>query len=132
MLRNRLVPLLAVLLAATVASSCGGDGYSTGSDEIEEVTIFAPVRTMNVGGTVQAEGRAWTYADDYVPGLVSWSVSNSAVLSVTAELVTTGTSVVNRATVTGLTAGTANLSATAGGESASVSIIVSTAPQGAP
>src|SRR5688500_11530362 len=132
MLRNRFVPFFAVMMAATITSSCSEGGYSTGGDEIDEVTIVALDRTINVGTTVQAEGRAYTYANDPVPGLLTWSVSNSAIISVSAELVTTGSTVVNRATVTGLAAGTANLIATAGGKTAQVEIVVSAAPQGAP
>ena len=124
MLRTRFVSVLAVVLAATVSSGCSDGGYATGSTEIEEVTIVALNRTVTVGATVLAEGRAYTYANDAVPGAVSWSVSNSAIISVSGELVTTGSTVVNRATVTGLAAGKANLIATAGSKTASVEIIV--------
>ncbi|HUR91620.1 MAG TPA: hypothetical protein VMY38_02995 [Gemmatimonadaceae bacterium] len=124
MLRNRFVPFLAVLLAATVSSSCSEGGYSTTGGEIDAVSIVALNRTVTIGATVQAEGRAFTRDNISVPGSVSWSVSNAAILSVSGELITTGSTVVNRATVTGLAAGKANLIATAGSKTASVEIVV--------
>ena len=125
MLRNRFVSVLAVVAAAAITSSCSEGSDPLGS-EIDEVSIVALVRTVNIGGTVQAEGRAFTRDDTPVPELVSWSVSNSSIISVSAQLVTTGTTVVNRATVTALAAGKANLIATAGGKTTQVEIVVST------
>lgn len=129
MLRNRFVPFVALLLASTVVSSCSDGGGPIGSD-IDEVSIVALDRTISVGGTVQAEGRAFTNDDTPVPGSVSWSVSNPAIISVSAELVPSGTTIVNRATVTGLASGTANLIATAGNKTASVEMVVSAGPPG--
>lgn len=120
---KRLAPVLAVMVAATLTASCSAGGDPLGG-EIDEVSIVALNRTVIVGGTVQAEGRAYTRDNDPVPGLVAWSVSNPAIMSVAAQLVTTGSTVVNRATVTGVAAGKANLIATAGAKTASVEIVV--------
>ncbi len=126
---NRFASVLAVMVAATLSSSCGDGGDPLGS-EIDEVSIVALNRTVSVRGTVQAEGRAFTRDDEPVPGLIAWSVSNPAIISVTGEIVTTGSTVVNRATVTGVAAGKANLIATAGAKTASVEIVVSAGAPG--
>ncbi len=112
---------------AVSAWSCSDSGDPT-ANEIAEVAIIAINRTTLVGKTVQAEGRAITNGGDRVDGLVTWTVSNQNIISVTAELITTGPSIVNRATVTGVSVGSANLIATVGAKSASVLIVVSNAP----
>lgn len=112
---------IAVLLAAT-ALGCSDPGEP---EVVTRVEIIGAIRTVGVGQSIQFEGRAATNTGARVDDLISWSVSPTGVISVSAELVTVGGSVVNRATVTGLSAGGADLIATAGGQSASVRISTS-------
>lgn len=122
--RNTFVSYAAAGLVAGAALGCS-DPSAPGSSEINDVAVIGVVRTVTIGQTLQFEGRASTEDGTRVDGFVTWSVSNASRISVTGELVTVGSSVINRATVTGLAAGNANLIATAGTQTASVLITVS-------
>lgn len=124
MLRNRFVSAVGVVVLAGSLWSCG-DSVAPDNNEIESVAIIGIQRTIVRGGSSQFEGRAITAGGVRVDGLITWTVSQPAVLGVTAELVPVGQTTVNRATVTGLAAGSSDLIATAGGRSASVRIVVS-------
>lgn len=112
--------VFAVLLAST-SISCSDSAEPEVVTDVEVVGFF---QTMTVGGTLQFAGRATTNHNTRLDGLISWSVSNPAIISVTAEIVTIDGSLVNRATVTGLAAGQADLIATAQGITASVRVTV--------
>jgi hypothetical protein len=123
MARTRFVPVLVAALLAASGWSCS-DSVDPTSNEVEGVAIIGLDRNILVGGTSQFEGRAVTKAGERVDGFVTWTVSQPGVISVTAELVTVGQSLVNRATVTGLATGSSDLIATAGGKSASIKVVV--------
>jgi hypothetical protein len=128
MVVNRsMLSAFAVLLAATFIS-CSDSGEP---EVVTGVAVIGVVRSMGVGQTLQFEGRASTNLNNRVDDLISWSVSNSAIISVTAEILTVDGNVVNRATVTGLSAGAADLIATAGGVTGSVRVTVNP-PVGGP
>src|SRR5688500_12104370 len=127
MLRKRLVSVLGVTLVAASAWSCA-DSIDPTSNEVEGVAIIGLNRNSAVGETSQFEGRAVTNSGIRVDDMVSWTVSQPGVLSVSAELVEVGGTIVNRATVTGLGDGSSDLIATAGGKSASVRVVVSFSP----
>ena len=103
--------VFAVLIAAT-SLSCSD---SAEPEVVTDVEVVGAIRTMLVGQTLQFAGRATTNHDTRLDGLITWSVSNPAILSLTAEFVTIDGTVVNRATVTGLAVGTADVIATAQG-----------------
>lgn len=113
--------VLAVLVAAT-ALSCSDPAEP---EVVTDVAVVGTARNIGVGQTAQFEGRAITNYGTRVDDQITWSVSSSTILGVTAELVTVSGSLVNRATVTARAAGAADLIATAGGRSASVRIAVS-------
>lgn len=111
---------LAVVVAAT-ALSCSDPAEP---EVVTDVAVIGTVRNVLVGRTLQFEGRAITNYGSRVDDQITWSVSSPTVLSVTAEIVIVDGKPVNRATVTGLVTGAADLIATAGGRSASVRVAV--------
>jgi hypothetical protein len=127
MARSRFVSVLVVTLLAASGWSCA-DSIDPASNEVEGVAIIGVERNIQVGQTSQFEGRAITKAGVRVDDFIFWTVSQPGVIKVTAELVTVGQNIVNRATVTGLGEGSSDLIATAGGKTASVRIVVSSAP----
>lgn len=127
MARNRFVSVFLVAFLATSGWSCADSIDPTG-DEVRGVAIIGLDRNIRIGETAQFEGRADTKANVRVDEFITWTVSQPGVISVTAELVTVGQNIVNRATVTGLGEGSSDLIATAGGKSAIVRIVVSSAP----
>jgi hypothetical protein len=122
--KRSVLSAFAVLLAAA-SISCSDPGEP---EFVVQVEVIGVVRSMVIGNTLQFEGRAATNAGTRVDGLITWSVSNSAIISVTAELVTVGGNLVNRATVTGLSVGAADLIATAEGETGQVRVTVNAPP----
>ncbi|MEX1185853.1 MAG: hypothetical protein WD553_01835 [Gemmatimonadaceae bacterium] len=111
---------LAVLLAAT-AVSCSDPAEP---EVVTDVAVIGVIRSMGINQTLQFEGRAITNYGVRVDELVTWSVSNSAVISVSGEIVTVDGNLVNRATVTGLAVGAADLIGTAQGVTGSVRVTV--------
>lgn len=118
--KTSMLSAFAVLLAAT-SISCSDPGEP---EVVTDVAVVGVVRSMVIGQTLQFEGRAATNIGTRVDDLITWTVSNSAIIGVTAEIVTIDGKLVNRATVTGLSVGAADLIATAGGVTGSVRVTV--------
>ncbi len=118
--KKSMLSAFAVLLAAT-SISCSDPGEP---EVVTDVAVLGVIHTMIIGQTLQFEGRAATNNGTRVDGLITWTVSNSAIISVTAEIVTIDGTLVNRATVTGLAAGMADVIATAGGVTGSLRVTV--------
>lgn len=123
LLGKLLVSSLIGVLAGGAALGCSDPGDP--GDQIGEVLIAGVNRTVGAGATLQFEGRATTTSGDRIDELITWTVSASNILGVTAELVVVSGNIVNRATVTGRAVGSADLIATAGTKSHSVRINVS-------
>lgn len=118
--KRSLLSAFTVLLAAA-ALGCSDPAEP---EVVTDVAVVGPIRTVVVGGTVEFEGRAITNYNVRVDELITWTVSDPAVMSVSAQLVTVDGNLVNRATVTGVEAGAAELIATAGGKTGSVTVTV--------
>ncbi|HEU5208926.1 MAG TPA: Ig-like domain-containing protein [Longimicrobiales bacterium] len=106
--------LSAALVAAVVLAACGD---STGPDprKVESVDISPDDPTMFVGEEVQLEATARNSSGEAVSGkTASWSSSNTSVATVTA----------NGGVVTGVAAGSAQITALIDGKSASVTVTV--------
>lgn len=121
MLKNLFVPSLFAVLVAGTALSCSDPGEP---EVVTDVAIIGSIRNVTMGQTIQFEGRAATNSGARVDELITWSVSSSTIIGVTAEITTVSGNLVNRATVTGLASGAADLIATAGGKSSSVRVTV--------
>ncbi len=126
LLKKFFVSSLIAVLAGGTALGCSDPGDP--GNQIGEVLIVGVNRTVGVGATVQFEGRAATTGGDRIDELITWTVSAPNIMGVTAELVVVSGNIVNRATVTGLAPGAADLIATAGTKSHSVRINVSSPP----
>ena len=109
--KKSVLSALAVLIAVS-SISCSD---SAEPEVVTDVEVVGAIRTMLVGQTLQFQGRATTNHNGRLDGLITWSVSNSAIISVTAEIVIIDGTLVNRATVTGLAVGSADVIATAQG-----------------
>lgn len=120
--KRSLLSAFAVLLAAS-APGCSDPAEP---EVVTDVVVVGPIRTVVIGGTVQFEGRAITNYNVRVDELITWTVSDPTVMSVSAQIVTVDGNLVNRATVTGVEAGVADLIATAGGKTGSVTVTVRT------
>lgn len=114
----------AVLVAAT-SVSCSD---SAEPEVVTNVAVLGVIRTVTIGNTLQFEGRASTNFNTRLDGLITWSVSNPAIISVTGEIVTINGTVVNRATVTGLAEGMADVIATAQGVTGFARVTVNPPP----
>jgi uncharacterized protein YjdB len=108
--------------ASTVTASAGGKGgslvISVSNPATASVTVSAASTSLTVGQVVQATGTAKDANGNVLPGAtIFWSSSNAAVATVSM----TGL-------ITGISAGTANISGSNSGKSGSVAITVSPAP----
>jgi hypothetical protein len=103
---------LAVIAAALLVSGCL-ESTGPSRDEVAQVLIVAPIRTVQVGETLQLEGRAVTYGAERVDHLVTWASSDTRFLTVS-----------NTGLVTGVAVGGADVIATADGKSHSVRMTV--------
>lgn len=121
----RSAPLRALLLAGVslLALSCGGDG-PTGPDPavVVSVTVTPSSATLTEGETLPLSATALNgLGEPAVGATVSWSSSAPGVASVSAAGV-----------VTAVAPGTASVTATAGGRSASAAVTVRPSPPAAP
>lgn len=107
-----------VVLAAALAG-CGGDGAGPGETAVATVNVSSGgVTSILVGGTVQLVASALDAQARPVTGrTVSWSSGSAAVASVSSS-----------GLVTGVTPGSAQISATVDGKSGSVQITVNPLP----
>lgn len=126
MRKRMLASFATAAVLAGAGLSCNDD--PTGPGAVAQVLINAPIRTVNVGGTIQLEGRAATTQAIRVDELVTWAVSDPNVISLEAELTTVAGNTVNIATVTGLSAGSSDVTASAQGKSHTVKINVTAPP----
>src|SRR5688572_18319007 len=106
-------PLLATLLSALLASACGSDGGSGPSARIANIFISSPQPTIAVGDKAQLTAVALDSVGNTVSTTLEWSSSAPVVAMVSSN-----------GLVTGVTVGTANISARAGGVSGSLSLTV--------
>lgn len=109
--KRSVLSAFAVLMTAA-SISCSD---SAEPEVVTAVEVVGAFRSMAIGRTLQFAGRASTNHNTRADGLITWSVSNSAIISVTGEIVTIDGLLVNRATVTGLAEGSADVIATAQG-----------------
>ena len=114
----RRIGLLSALLAAVAGCGGGGDGPA-GTSGIASVSLNAPSLTLLVGRTEQLEATAKDAQGNTVASApaATWSSSNLAVATVNS------TGLVNAVAV-----GTADVTATISGRSASVRVTVTSAP----
>lgn len=104
---------LGSLVIALVAASCSGDGGSGPSLRIANVFISAPTPTIAVGDKAQLTAVALDSVGNTVNATFEWSSSAGIIAMVSS----TGL-------VTGVTAGTANITAKAGGVTGTLSLTV--------
>lgn len=101
------------------------DALDPSSNEVAQVLIFSLDETIPVGGIATYEGRAATFAAVRVDSLVTWSLSNTGIATMTAQMVTNENGRrVNLATLTGVAPGQVDLIASAGSESYTLRITV--------
>ena len=123
---SRFFSVPAALAIIAMTAGCPGDvTESTGGvNHISiilsgDTTIFAPVTLLGVGATVTATAELLDNADRDVAVPVTWSSSNPSVASVPTS---TGVSI----NVTGVSAGTVTITATAGGKAATRQLTIAT------
>ena len=105
---NLLFAFSAVMLAASLAVSCGPQ--EDPEIAVASVSLSQSAVTLEVGGTSNLT--ATVQPSNATNKVVSWSTSNQSVATV------------NNGTVTAVAEGTATITATAGGESATCSVTV--------
>ncbi len=109
-------PRLAILLAFSLASACGGDGDGDGSPEapVETVTVTPNPASVQVGATVQLAAALEDADGNALSGrTVTWASG------------ATGTATVNGSgLVAGVAAGTVTVTATSEGKSGSATVTV--------
>jgi uncharacterized protein YjdB len=100
------------------AVSCGGDDDSTGlePEPVVTVTVTPPAATIRPGGMVQLQASVMDAAGASLGGEVTWSSSNENVATVS-----------ENGLVSGISDGTASISAASEGKSGSAAITVRTA-----
>ncbi|MEX0908877.1 MAG: Ig-like domain-containing protein [Gemmatimonadaceae bacterium] len=118
--KRSMLSAFAVFFAVT-SISCSDSGEP---EVVTDVAVVGVFHSVIIGQTLQFEGRASTNLNTRLDELITWSVSNSAIISVTAEILTIDGNLVNRATVTGLAAGAADVIATAQGVTGSLRVTV--------
>jgi plastocyanin len=108
-----------LLLALVAACGGGGDDGPAGNDGVASVSLSAPSLTLLPGRTEQLQATALNAAGAPVAGApsASWSSSNNAVATVNSS-----------GLVTAVIAGTADITATISGKSATARVTVTTAP----
>lgn len=109
--RHRAGALIAAFAMVAVIPACEN---STGNDDrIAAVTITPPTPILNIGAVQQLVANPTTVGGRLVSADVSWSSDTPQVATVDAD-----------GLVTAVSSGTANISATAGGKTASAAITV--------
>lgn len=106
------------------AAACS-DSVDPASDEVADVLIYALDRIILVGASRDFEGRAATGAAVRVDSLVTWSLSQTGIVTMTTQMTTNESGRrVNIATLTGVKAGFVDLIATAGSVTRRMPIVV--------
>ncbi|MGD8362292.1 MAG: putative Ig domain-containing protein, partial [Gemmatimonadota bacterium] len=104
-----LIPLVLLPLIA-----CGDDkGAGPEKNEVASVTVTPPSSTIEVGELVQLSAEAKNAEGTVLTATITWASGTQAVASVTQS-----------GMVTGLAAGTATITASAGGQSGSATVVV--------
>ena len=102
------------MIAVCVAGNCGGDGgQAPDPDAIATVSVSPTSASVDVGSTTQLQATARNAAGEAVSATFSWSSGASAIATVSGVGV-----------VTGVSAGSASITANAGGRSGNATVTV--------
>ena len=104
------------IAVCAAAAACGG-GSSTGSGDVASISVTGISQPLTVGATAQAAATATDANGAVLVRSFTWNSSNPAV----ATVASTGL-------VTGVSAGTATISASVAGKSGSLQVTVQSAP----
>jgi hypothetical protein len=113
-----------IALLTGVALGCD-DPNDPNLNEVGGVlTVGLDGEEVRIGQSIRFEGRAATNAAVRVDSLVTWSVSEPNIVSVSTEISSAAGLTINRATVTGTAEGTVDLIARAGTKADTATITV--------
>lgn len=117
------VRIVAVSLVTGATLACD-DKLDPRSSEVAQVLVAGAVTDVLIGQSIHFEGRAATFAAVRVDSLVTWSISDASIATLTSGMTTVGGTRMNRATVTGVSTGQVELIGTAGAAADTVEITV--------